>query len=85
VLLPKQAPWLNSFVSEVCGFTGVKDRHDDQVDALAAAFDCIENVNVVPMSTVLAAHDRIHFDPRTGLPRTNFTRWASSLNRRGFG
>ncbi|HMR05364.1 MAG TPA: phage terminase large subunit [Polyangiaceae bacterium] len=39
ILLPRRAPWLNAFVSEVCGFTGVKDRHDDQVDALAAAFD----------------------------------------------
>jgi predicted phage terminase large subunit-like protein len=39
ILLPRKATWLNAFVSEVCGFTGVKDRHDDQVDALAAAFD----------------------------------------------
>jgi predicted phage terminase large subunit-like protein len=39
VKVPRGAPWLNAFVSEVCGFTGVKDRHDDQVDALAAAFD----------------------------------------------
>lgn len=39
ILLPRSALWLNPFVSEVCGFTGVKDRHDDQVDALAAAFD----------------------------------------------
>jgi predicted phage terminase large subunit-like protein len=39
ILLPRSAPWLDAFVSEVCGFTGVKDRHDDQVDALAAAFD----------------------------------------------
>lgn len=39
VLVPERAPWLDRFVSEVCGFTGVKDRHDDQVDALAAAFD----------------------------------------------
>lgn len=41
VFLPRQAPWLNAFVSEVCGFTG-SDRHDDQVDALAAAFDVLE-------------------------------------------
>ncbi len=39
VKLPRTAPWLDAFVSEVCGFTGVKDRHDDQVDALAAAYD----------------------------------------------
>lgn len=39
VLLPKDAPWLESFVSEVLSFTGVGDVHDDQVDALAAAYD----------------------------------------------
>jgi predicted phage terminase large subunit-like protein len=39
ILVPNRAPWLEPFVSEICGFTGVKDRHDDQVDALAAAFD----------------------------------------------
>lgn len=42
ILLPRSAPWLDAFVSEVCGFTGVKDRHDDQVDALAAAFDALD-------------------------------------------
>jgi len=44
VLLPHNAPWLNAFVSEICGFSGVKDRHDDQVDALAAAFDALRFV-----------------------------------------
>jgi len=39
VLLPARADWRDAFLSEVCGFTGVKDRHDDQVDALASAFD----------------------------------------------
>lgn len=39
ILLPRGAPWLDTFVSEVCGFTGIKDRHDDHVDALVAAFD----------------------------------------------
>ena len=39
VLLPRAAPWLDAFVSEVCGFVGVGDRHDDQVDALASAFE----------------------------------------------
>jgi predicted phage terminase large subunit-like protein len=49
ILLPRSTPWLTSFVSEVCGFTGVKDRHDDQVDALAAAFDGV--LSIVPAST----------------------------------
>jgi len=39
VLLPARAPWLDTFLSEVMSFTGVSDTHDDQVDALAAAFD----------------------------------------------
>lgn len=38
VRLPVKAPWRDAFLTEVCGFTGVKDRHDDQVDALASAF-----------------------------------------------
>ena len=41
VLLPRAAPWLDAFVSEVVSFTGVGDRHDDQVDALAGAFSVL--------------------------------------------
>lgn len=32
-------PWVDVFVDEVTSFTGVKDLHDDQVDALVAAID----------------------------------------------
>lgn len=39
VFVPRDADWVPDFVSEVMDFTGVSDRHDDQVDALAAAFD----------------------------------------------
>lgn len=42
VLVPRQAAWLSAFVSEVCGFSGVADKHDDQVDAFAAAFDLLK-------------------------------------------
>ena len=38
VFLPKGAAWLNDFVNEVLAFTGIGDKHDDQVDALAGAF-----------------------------------------------
>lgn len=31
--------WVGKFVEELCDFTGVKDAHDDQVDALAAAYN----------------------------------------------
>lgn len=38
-----EAPeWVAPFTSEVLGFTGVNDQHDDQVDALAAAYDVLQ-------------------------------------------
>ena len=39
VLVPFAAPWLPDFLEELDKFTGVKDAHDDQVDALAHAFN----------------------------------------------
>jgi predicted phage terminase large subunit-like protein len=36
VLIPENAPWASTFLSEVLSFTGVGDAHDDIVDALAA-------------------------------------------------
>ncbi|MCC6747974.1 MAG: phage terminase large subunit [Deltaproteobacteria bacterium] len=40
VLVPEGAPWVPAFVDELAAFTGTAgDAHDDQVDALAAAFD----------------------------------------------
>lgn len=39
VLVPRSNPaWLKPFVDELGVFTGLRDRHDDQVDALASAF-----------------------------------------------
>lgn len=35
----EDVPWLNKFTAEVGTFTGVNDANDDQVDALAAAYD----------------------------------------------
>jgi phage terminase large subunit-like protein len=32
-------PWVGNFVAELVDFTGLHDAHDDQVDALAAAYD----------------------------------------------
>lgn len=37
VFLPPRAPWAHDLIVEVRAFTGVRDQHDDQVDALAAA------------------------------------------------
>lgn len=42
ILLPNDVSpesWRGAFVSEISTFTGLGDLHDDQVDALAAAFD----------------------------------------------
>jgi predicted phage terminase large subunit-like protein len=42
ILVPSDSeahPWADVFVDEVTSFTGVKDVHDDQVDALVAAID----------------------------------------------
>jgi predicted phage terminase large subunit-like protein len=38
----KAPSWVADFAEEVLGFTGAGDAHDDQVDALAAAFDALE-------------------------------------------
>lgn len=40
-LQSKENPWVDAFLSEVKNFTGKGDRHDDQVDALAAAYDSL--------------------------------------------
>jgi predicted phage terminase large subunit-like protein len=46
VLVPRDQPWANLFTSEIVSFTGVDDDHDDQVDALAAAYDELANGGV---------------------------------------
>lgn len=52
VLVPRKAKWLAEFLDEITTFTGVKDAHDDQVDALAAAF-ALFTIN--PMIAALSA------------------------------
>ena len=39
VKVPVDGEWVSDFLAEVLTFTGVADTHDDQVDALAAAFE----------------------------------------------
>jgi cell division topological specificity factor MinE len=41
VWVPRDAPWSTAFLDEVQSFTGVGDRTDDQVDALASAFSSV--------------------------------------------
>lgn len=38
IFVPESAPWASAFVSELASFTGINDKHDDQVDAFAGAF-----------------------------------------------
>jgi predicted phage terminase large subunit-like protein len=44
VRLPQSAPWVNEYLQEITSFTGVKDRHDDQVDATSHAFNTISRM-----------------------------------------
>ena len=39
IITPDNKPWLEPFLAEVLGFTGVDDLHDDMVDALATLYD----------------------------------------------
>jgi len=50
VLVPTSAPWLANFLAEMSAFTGVRDAHDDQVDALAHAWNSLQ------AGTVRVAH-----------------------------
>lgn len=51
VLVPVDAPWAKELVVELESFTGTDaDVHDDQVDALAAAFDAVSG-DVAPTIT----------------------------------
>lgn len=47
VLVPLgNPPWLAPFLAEVTDFTGVGDRHDDQVDALSSAWNSGDSLAV---------------------------------------
>ena len=49
IRVPHNEPWVNDFLSEVEKFTGVKDAKDDQVDALAHAYNSAQMI--VPQVT----------------------------------
>lgn len=58
VLVPRDAPWLAVFLDELREFTGTGDLHDDQVDALGAAFDLLnEDLTDGGIYTVPSRHD----------------------------
>jgi predicted phage terminase large subunit-like protein len=44
IRVPGEGDWIQDFLNEVEKFTGVKDAHDDQVDALAHAYNCAQMI-----------------------------------------
>lgn len=60
VLLPKNAPWLDEFLSEHATFTGHDGDTDDMVDAAVAAFDSldepIEDIDPTPRGSKALEH-----------------------------
>jgi predicted phage terminase large subunit-like protein len=68
VLVPIKAPWLDRFISEIAGFTGVADAHDDVVDALVAAFDELATSAPQGVSVDVVTADRQSVSART-IPR----------------
>ena len=44
VMIPVNAPWTQLFLDEVLGFTGLGQRYDDQVDALAHAWNTLSTM-----------------------------------------
>jgi predicted phage terminase large subunit-like protein len=51
---PKRFAWVDPFVAEVCGFSGLDDEHDDQVDALDAAYDSIADSSALERFRAMA-------------------------------
>ena len=52
IIVPRDAPWSNQLIQEVCSFTGVSDSHDDHVDALASAFDALGSSTSCKVETI---------------------------------
>jgi predicted phage terminase large subunit-like protein len=52
---PDTAEWVDPFVDEICGFTGVKDLCDDRVDALAALWKLLCSSGIAEASHDLNA------------------------------
>lgn len=61
VRVPDNASWLSDFLSEIEKFTGIKDAHDDQVDAMA---HCYNSAQMLIPQTVTKTQTPI----KSGLP-----------------
>lgn len=64
VLVPgaETAMWVTPFLNEVLGFTGVRDRHDDMVDALAAAHDLVRVSQLIDFPSFIRVPGLSRFD-----------------------
>lgn len=60
ILCQDEAPWLSEFLRVVNGFTGINDAEDDDVDALAAGYDLLED----PRSASVSLGPPIHVPRR---------------------
>lgn len=72
VLVPEDSeafPWVSGFVSELVNFTGLGDKRDDQVDALAAGYDAL----VTPVG--LTPVDAYGVVPAVTTPRVGSPEW----------
>lgn len=59
-----EVPWLKPFVDELGNFTGRKGETNDQVDALASAFESCRHATPSPMMTVSGVGSRWDTDDR---------------------
>ena len=65
ISLPHDSPrWLDAFLDEVRDFTGVNDKHDDQVDALAGAFDALSKPKAQTPAQMRDRFPSLVFKPR---------------------
>lgn len=55
IRVPRGMPWTADLVAEVCRFTGLGDAHDDQVDALAAAYDWMQGADTTAYKSMVAS------------------------------
>lgn len=61
IIVPRDASWSADFLDELTSFTGVGDKHDDQVDALASAFSALD---AAPIKLTVTGAGQTYRQPR---------------------
>lgn len=83
VKVPRDAAWADAFLSEVRDFTGLDDPHDDQVDALAAAFDSLALRNyTAPAADTRSEAEKIKAARVARLAKESRSPWFAGGNAR---